>query len=352
MINVCLIGCGRISKNHIKAICKFREQAKLVALCDESNDRLKEANELLFSENGTKALEYNNYNQLLDDVVTKKLEADLVVLATPSGLHPEQAIQAGQAGLDVCSEKPMAVDLESGKKMVRKFKELNRRLFIVKQNRFNSTLRLVKKQIEEERFGKIALIQTNVFWQRPQDYYNQAAWRGTWKLDGGALMNQASHYVDLMVWLFGDITELSAFTCTRARNIEAEDTAVVALKWSTGAIGTMNVTDVDLSRKSRGFNNDISEKGSVKIGGKAVNKIEKWIFEKPSDDDKKIEEVNYETTSVYGFGHPAFYKDMFESLLSGRKGECEGEEGLRSLELLEAAYKSSSKQIVVKLPLT
>jgi len=202
------------------------------------------------------------------------------------------------------------------------------------------------------RFGQLAMVCINVFWQRPQSYYDQDSWRGTLDLDGGALMNQASHYIDLLEWLVGPVDTLTASIATLGRNIEAEDTAAMHLQWKNGALGTMAVTMLTYPKNLEGSITILGETGTVKIGGPAVNKIDYWCFADTNSDDDLVDSASYETTSVYGFGHPLYYDDMLLTLTNEKHMPmCDGEEGLKSLELLIAAYKSSENKQSIKLPL-
>jgi UDP-N-acetyl-2-amino-2-deoxyglucuronate dehydrogenase len=198
-------------------------------------------------------------------------------------------------------------------------------------------LQLLKKAIEAGRFGKIYMVTSNVFWTRPQSYYDQGGWRGTWEWDGGAFMNQASHYVDLLTWLVGPLDSVHAFTATHARKIEAEDGGVVNLKWRNGALeGSFTI---------------LGEKGTVRIGGVAVNEIQHWEFEDKQAADEEIRQASYATTSVYGFGHPMYYRNVIDTLRGKSKPETDGREGYRSLQTLIAIYKSAREGAVVGLPL-
>src|SRR5688572_28699142 len=230
-IRFALVGCGRISKNHFDALAKHTERAELVAVCDVDSAALDAA----VSRNGARGF--------LDlGAMLKESDADVIVLATPSGIHAAQAIQVAGASRHVMTEKPMATRWEDGKRMVHACDEAGVRLFVVKQNRHNATLQLAKRAVERERFGRIYMVTLNVFWSRPQSYYDSAAWRGTWEFDGGALMNQASHYIDLLDWLIGPVESVMAYTGTLARDIEVEDTGVAAIRWRNGALGTVNVS--------------------------------------------------------------------------------------------------------------
>ena len=356
-LNVALIGCGRISKNHIKSIYIHRNLANLVAICDCDPNKIQNAKNLindLWNKNkkiNFNLKEFTNDNDLFESIRKKEIDIDLIVLATPSGNHCEQVLRAADLKVNVCTEKPMATTWEDGLKMVSSCRKNNVDLFVVKQNRFNKTIELVRKQILSGRFGKLGLVTVNVFWQRPQSYYDQDQWRGTIKYDGGALMNQASHYVDLLEWMIGPVKSINASIATIARNIEAEDTAAIKLSWENGALGTMAVTMITYPENIEGSITILGDKGSVKIGGKAVNKIELWEFEDSHEDDELVKSASYETTNVYGFGHPIYYENMLKSINGECDAICTGEEGLKSLQLLIAAYQSAKSEKDVKLPL-
>ena len=356
-IRIALVGCGRISRNHINSIAVHYERAELVAICDTQSERLEQAQQLIrvaaaeYPGAASNPQQFSSYSDLLLAVQQQTTVIDMVVLATPSGLHPGQVIHAAEAGLHVITEKPMATRWADGVAMVKACDDAGVRLFVVKQNRFNSTLQLVKRQMEAGRFGRLAMVAVNVFWQRPQSYYDQDSWRGTWEFDGGAMMNQASHYVDLLDWLVGPVESLSASTATLCRNIEVEDTAAMQLRWRNGALGTMAVTMLTYPKNLEGSITLLGETGTVKIGGAAVNKIEHWAFADESPDDAEVEQASYETTSVYGFGHPPYYTNVLDALQGKVKAQCDGREGLRSLELLIAAYRSARDGCTVNLPL-
>jgi len=235
--------------------------------------------------------------------------------------------------------------------MVRACDEAGVRLFVVKQNRRNKTLQMLKTAVEAGRFGRIYTIGVNVFWTRPQEYYDSAAWRGTWEFDGGAFMNQASHYVDLLDWIGGPVESVMAYTGTLARNIEVEDTGVAALKWRNGAMGTINVTMLTYPKNLEGSITILGEKGSVRIGGLAVNEIQHWQFADKHAMDDEVQQASYQTTSVYGFGHPLYYDNVINTLRGQAQPETDGREGLKSLELLIAMYLSARDGKRVNLPL-
>jgi UDP-N-acetyl-2-amino-2-deoxyglucuronate dehydrogenase len=251
----------------------------------------------------------------------------------------------------VITEKPMATRWQDGLNMVRACDEAAVRLFVVKQNRCNATLQLLKQAVTLERFGRIYSVAVNVFWSRPQSYYDSAAWRGTWEFDGGAFMNQASHYVDLLDWIIGPVESVMAYTGTLARNIEVEDTGVAALRWRNGAMGTLNVTMLTHPKNLEGSITVLGEKGTVRIGGVAVNRIEHWAFAEPHPMDADVAAASYDVQSVYGHGHALYYDNVIKTLRGQAQPGTDGREGLRALELLIAMYLSARDGRRVSLPL-
>lgn len=339
-IRFALVGCGRIANNHFGAIERHADRAELVGVCDiDSAARERAAQQ-------TGARPFASLTEML-----AQCDADAYILTTPSGLHAEQAIQIAAAGRHVITEKPMATRWEDGKRMVDACDAAGVRLFVVKQNRRNATLQLLKRAVEKKRFGRIYMVNLNVFWTRPQEYYDSAAWRGTWEFDGGAFMNQASHYVDLIDWIVGPLESLHAYTGTLERDIEVEDTGVISLRWRNGALGSMNVTMLTYPKNLEGSITILGEKGTVRIGGVAVNEVQNWDFAEPDEDDAKVANASYETTSVYGFGHPLYYDNVIRVLRGEAEPETDGREGLRSLEVLIAAYRSARDGKRVALPL-
>jgi UDP-N-acetyl-2-amino-2-deoxyglucuronate dehydrogenase len=339
-IRIAVVGCGRISKNHFGSIKKHADDLELVAVCDNDQERLDAA----VTEHGAKG--YVDLEEMLSAE-----SPDVLAICTPSGIHPDQTEMAAKYKVHVMSEKPMATRWSDGVRMVKACDREGVRLFIVKQNRRNSTLQLLKRAVEEKRFGRIHMVNLNVFWTRPQAYYDMDKWRGTWELDGGAFMNQASHYVDLIDWLIGPVGSIQAMMGTLARDIEVEDTGVLNIRWRNGAIGSMSVTMLTYPKNYEGSITILGEKGTVRVGGVAVNDIQHWEFEDERDYDQQIKTANYETTSVYGFGHPLYYKNVIDVLRGEAEPETDGREGLKSLEVLIAAYMSARDGRTVSLPL-
>ena len=338
-IRLAVVGCGRISLNHFGSIEKYHDDIELAAICDTKPQVLAEHQEK------HKVPAYRSMEEML-----KNEQIDLVCLCTPSGIHANQAVLATQYGVHVMTEKPMATRWQDGVRMVSACDKANVLLFVVKQNRRNTTLQLLKRAVEEKRFGKVHMVHINVFWTRPQDYYDQAKWRGTWEFDGGAFMNQASHYVDLLDWLIGPVEKIQAMMNT-TRDIEVEDTGVLNVKWRNGALGSMCVTMLTYPKNLEGSITILGEKGTVRIGGVAVNDIQLWQFDEPKDYDQQLKTANYETTSVYGFGHPLYYKNVIDTLRGKDEPETDGREGLKSLEILIAAYLSARDGKIISLPL-
>jgi UDP-N-acetyl-2-amino-2-deoxyglucuronate dehydrogenase len=339
-IRFALVGCGRIADKHFEALEAHAERAELVAVCDTDQSALARAVAR------TRAKGFAALGEVLAGS-----NADVIVLATPSGIHAAQTIQAAEAGRHVVTEKPMATRWHDGKAMVAACDRADVALFVVKQNRQNATVQLLRQAIAARRFGRIYMVSVNVFWSRPQGYYDSAPWRGTWEYDGGAFMNQASHYVDLLDWLIGPVESVHAFTATLARHIEVEDTGVASVRWRSGALGSVSVTMLVHDKNFEGSLTVIGEKGTVRLGGVAVNEIQHWQFAEPAPEDAGIRAASYATASVYGHGHPLYYDNVIRALRGEAKAETDGREGLRSLELLIGMYLSARDGKTVGLPL-
>jgi UDP-N-acetyl-2-amino-2-deoxyglucuronate dehydrogenase len=339
-IRFALVGCGRISANHVEALRQHAGRAELVAVCDNRPEALAAA----VAKTGAQG-----FASL--DALLAGSNADIVVLATPSGLHPRQAMRAAQAGRHVLTEKPMATKWDEGMQMVRVCREAGVKLFVVKQNRLNPTLQLLKGAVDAGRFGQIVMATVNVFWTRPQSYYDDAPWRGRWDLDGGAFLNQASHYVDMVDWLVGPVDSVHAYTATLARDIEAEDTGVMSLRLRRGGLASVNVTMLTHGKNFEGSITILGEKGTVRVGGVAVNQIQHWEFADQRPEDEQVKSASYATPSVYGPGHPLYYDNVIGTLRGEQHAEVDGYEGLRSLEVVIAAYRSARDGTRVGLPL-
>jgi UDP-N-acetyl-2-amino-2-deoxyglucuronate dehydrogenase len=225
------------------------------------------------------------------------------------------------------------------------------RLFVVKQNRLNPPVQLLKRALDKGRFGRLFMANCTVRWTRPQEYYDQAPWRGTWEFDGGAFMNQASHYVDLIQWLVGPVESVVAKTATLARQIEAEDTGAAVLRFRSGTIGVLEVTMLTYPRNLEGSITLLGEKGTVRIGGTAVNKVEHWEFSDYDDDDKLVDAVTTNPPTVYGFGHEGYYRNVLAVLRGEALPDTDGRSGRKSLELILGIYESARTGREIPLPL-
>lgn len=338
-VRIALVGCGRIAGNHFDAIAQI-EGLTLVGVSDTVAERAQAAGE------AQGVPWFTSYEKMLREV-----ESDAVAICTPSGLHPQHGVLAARSGRHVVSEKPMAISLGAADELVRACDDAGVHLFVVKQNRLNPPIQLLKRAVDKGRFGRIYLANTTVRWTRPQEYYDQAPWRGTWEFDGGAFMNQASHYVDLIQWLIGPVESVVAKTATLARRIEAEDTGIAALKFRSGALGTIEVTMLTYPKNLEGSITILGEKGSVKIGGTAVNKVETWQFADYDDDDKLIEATATNPPNVYGFGHLPYYRNVLKVLRGDALPDTDGRAGRKSLELILGIYESAKTGREIPLPL-
>jgi len=335
-----LVGCGRISKNHFQAIGD-EKKLELVAVCDSDKTKAETTGK------EQHVPFYTDLKKMLDD-----MKMDIISICTPSGMHPQHGILAAGYGIHVVTEKPMATKLEEADALIRACDTNKVQLFVIKQNRLNATMQLLKSAIDKGRFGKIYQAIVNVFWQRPQEYYDQSKWRGTWEFDGGAFMNQASHYVDALEWLIGEPDSVMAMTTTMARKIETEDMGAAVVRFRNGVIATINVSMLTYPKNYEGSITILGEKGTVKIGGIAVNKIEKWEFEEYDDDDKIVIESNYNPPNIYGFGHLGYYQNVVQVLEGVKEPDTDGRGGRKSLELNLAIYKSSQTGKRIALPLS
>ena len=336
---VAVVGCGRISRSHFDAIAKIDAFA-IVAVCDTIDARAEEAAQRL------DVPWFTSVTRMLDTV-----PVDVVAICTPSGLHPQHGIAAAKAGKHVICEKPMAISLTTADALVQACDDAGVHLFVVKQNRLNPPIQLLKRALDKGRFGRLYMANTTVRWTRPQEYYDQAPWRGTWEFDGGAFMNQASHYVDLIQWLMGPVESVIAKTATLARRIEAEDSGLAVLKFRSGALGMIEVTMLTYPRNLEGSITILGETGTVKIGGTAVNKVEAWQFADYDDDDKMIESSNYTPPTVYGNGHEGYYRNVLAVLRGEAQPDTDGRAGRKSLELILGIYESAKTGREVPLPL-
>jgi UDP-N-acetyl-2-amino-2-deoxyglucuronate dehydrogenase len=338
-VRVALVGCGRIARNHFDAI-RTVDGLELAAVCDVVEERAREAGEA----------QGVPWFRSLEEML-QRVDCDVVAVCTPSGLHPAHGLIAARAGRHVITEKPMAISLEAADRLIDGCDAAGVHLFVVKQNRLNPPIQLVRRAIEKGRFGRLYLANVTVRWTRPQDYYDAAPWRGTWEFDGGAIMNQASHYVDLLQWLVGPVESVMAKTATLARRIETEDTGAAVMRFRNGALGVLEVTMLTFPRNMEGSITLLGERGSVKVGGLAVNRVEHWQFADYDDDDKLVEAAATNPSSVYGFGHEGYYRNVLAVLQGRAQPDTDGRQGRKSLELILGIYESAKSGRDVPIPL-
>ncbi len=338
-VRVARVGCGGTSGNQLEGIDRGAGPP-LVAVADSDLARARAVGEA----QGVPA--FGSLEEMLAAV-----PSDLVSVCTPSGLHPPHAILAARAGRHVLTEKPMAISLAAADEMVHACDAAGVQLFVVKQNRLNPAIQLLKRAVDKGRFGRLYMANVTVRWTRPQAYYDAEPWRGTWEFDGGAFMNQASHYVDLMQWLMGPAESVMAKTATQARRIEAEDSGVAVVKFRSGALGVMEVSVLTYPKNLEGSITLLGETGSVKIGGTAVNRVEHWGFADYDDDDKLVDAAATAPPSVYGFGHLPYYENVVAALTGRGKADTDGRAGRKSLELILGIYESARTGCEVPIPL-
>jgi predicted dehydrogenase len=324
------MGCGRISRKHVDAI-NACEDAKLVAVCDAQKDRAQKLGEKL------NIPWFTDVDHMLKSIP----EIDVVNILTPTGYHAEHAIKVAGYRKHVVVEKPMALRLEDADAMIIACDRAGVRLFVVKQNRYNVPVQRLRSALETGRFGKLVMGTVRVRWCRRQDYYDQDAWRGKWELDGGVLANQASHHVDLLMWMLGEVESVFAMTATQLVNVETEDTAAVVLRFTNGALGIIEATTATRPVDLEGSISILGERGTVVIGGFAVNELVTWRFEEPvAEDATVIEESRTVPDNVYGFGHQAFVQNVVNAIQGQGAALVDGFEGRKSIEIINAIYES------------
>lgn len=341
-----LIGCGRIATNHIKAA--LNNDLDIVAVCDCDPEQM----ENLLTKNG---LQNNTYIKRYTDykVMIAENELELIGIATESGIHAEIALFCIDEGINLIIEKPMAMSIEDANEIIKRSEVKGVKVSACHQNRFNVAIQEMRKAVEADRFGKLSHGSIHVRWNRNKDYYTQAPWRGTWAQDGGALMNQCIHGIDLLRWMMGDEVE-EVYGATRQQShdyLEAEDIGVAVLKFKNGAIatieGTTNVYPQNLEETLYLF----GENGTVKIGGKSANNIDVWDFADETEDDLVNKGLQEETSNVYGNGHTSLYADVMDAIKNNRKPYVDAYAGRNALEIVLSIYKSQKTGQPVKLPL-
>lgn len=341
-----LIGCGRIATNHIKAV--LNNGLELVAVCDVVPEKMEE----LLKKHGLEEQEgirrYIDYKQMLEET-----KPELVAIATDSGKHAQIALYCISLGINCIIEKPIAMSMEDADKIVELAEQKRVKVCACHQNRFNLAVQEVKKAIDDGRFGKMSHGTIHVRWNRNKSYYEQAPWRGLWESDGGALMNQCIHGIDLIRWLMGnDAVEVYGQIRQRFHDyLEAEDIGVAVIKFKDGSIatveGTTNVYPKNLEETLYLF----GEKGTVKLGGTSTNNIDLWEFEDRTEEDAQRAELKEATSNVYGNGHTSVYADMIDAIRNDRPPYIDAKAGRNALEIVLAIYKSQKEGRPVSLPL-
>lgn len=340
-VKFAIVGCGRILKKHLDAIRDI-EKAELVAVCDIISEKAEIAGK------NANVPWYSDYNEML----SKHPQTDVVTILTPSGMHPEHVIDiVSKFKKHIVCEKPMALKLADADRMIKACDINGVKLFIVKQNRFNLPVQILRKKIREGGFGKIVMGTVRVRWCRTQEYYDSDPWRGTWALDGGVIANQASHHIDLLEWMLGEPVSVMAMNGTYLSKIEVDDTCAAIIRFKSGAIGIVEATTATRPKDLEGSLSILGEKGSCVIGGFSVNRMIEWNFENESKEARAeiLQKYSENPPSVYGFGHIRYLESVIDSIQNGTHALVDGLEGRKSLELINAIYESVETGKEVKL---
>ena len=340
-----LIGCGRISSNHV--VAALNNNLDIVALCDIVEDNM--IDKILKHTLRKDIKQYTDYKMLL-----KEIRPEFVAIATESGKHAQIALDCIDAGCNVIIEKPIALSLNDADEIIRRAKERNVKVCACHQNRFNKSIQKIREAIEMNRFGKLYYGTAHIRWARDYEYYARAKWRGTWEQDGGTLMNQCIHDIDLLRWMMGDDIEEVIGLTDRLKHdyIQAEDFGLALIKFKNGSYGVIEGTTNVYPNNSEETLYIFGEKGTVKAGGEAVNIIEEWRFSDYLDDAKEVKEECHENPpNIYGFGHSKIYADVVNAIKNDRAPYVDAEAGRRALELILAIYQSSYTHMPVKLPM-
>ena len=331
MLRFALVGCGRIAKRHAELLGERQiGGAELAAVCDVVRGKAEQ-----FGARFAVPC-FEDMHRMMQEI-----RPDVAVVLTESGRHAEHVTALAKYRCDIMVEKPMALTLDGADAMIRACDAAGVRLFVVKQNRFNVPVVRLRQALEQGRFGRLVLGTVRVRWCRTQSYYDQDRWRGTWALDGGVISNQASHHVDLLEWMMGEVDSVFALSSTALVRIEAEDTAVVALRFRSGALGIIEATTAARPTDLEGSISLLGEFGTVEIGGFAVNEIKVWKFTNPDADDEQVmTRCSVNPPNVYGYGHQAYYEHVVDCIRNNKQQLVDGLEGRKSLELISAIYES------------
>ena len=342
-----LIGCGRIAVNHIKAA--VNNQLEIVAVCDV----LPEAMETLLAKHGLEKdasiQRYTDYKQML----AEHPDLQLISIATESGIHARIALDCIDAGVNIIIEKPMAMSMADAEEIIRRSEEKGVKVSACHQNRFNVAVQETRRALEAGRFGKLSHGSIHVRWNRNRGYYDQAPWRGTWAQDGGCLMNQCIHGIDLLRWMMGDeVEEVYGVTKQQFHDyLECEDIGMAVVKFKNGAVGTIEGTTNVYPKNLEETLYLFGETGTVKIGGTSTNNIDVWDFADEGEADAKNKGLQEATSNVYGNGHTSLFADVIDAIEHDRKPYVDAVAGRNALEMILAIYQSAATGKPVKLPL-
>lgn len=344
-MNYALIGCGRIAVNHIKAA--VNNKLEITAVCDVDLKQI----DILFEKTSYTGNpdRYEDYKEMIKE----HPEIELAAIATESGSHAEIALYCIDHGINVIIEKPMAMSMRDAEEIIRRSEEKHVKVSACHQNRFNVAVQEMRKALEAGRFGKLSHGSIHVRWNRNKDYYIQAPWRGTWAQDGGALMNQCIHGIDLLRWMMGDEVE-EVYGVTRQQfhhYLEAEDIGMAVVKFKNGAVATIEGTTNVYPRNLEETLYLFGENGTVKLGGKSTNNIDVWDFADETEEDTKNKGLEEQTSNVYGNGHTSLYADVIDAIQNDKKPYVDAVAGRNALEIVLAIYKSQKEGKVVSLPL-
>lgn len=342
-----LIGCGRIATNHIKAA--VNNNLEIVAVCDVVSEKMEDILVKHDLQQDTSIKRFEDYKQMLDEI-----NPELVSIATESGIHAEIALYCIEHGVNLIIEKPMAMSIEDADKIIKASERKGVKVSACHQNRFNVAIQELRKAVEGNRFGRLSHGSIHVRWNRDHGYYDQASWRGTWAQDGGALMNQCIHGIDLLRWMMGDeIEEIYGATRQQFHDyLEAEDVGMAVIKFKNGAIGTIEGTTNVYPKNLEETLYVFGEKGTVKIGGTSTNNIDVWDFSEENEDDRNNKGLQEETSNVYGNGHTSLFADVMDAIKNDRNPYVDAYAGRNALEVVLSIYKSQKTGQPIKMPLT
>ena len=344
-----LIGCGRIAPNHIAAVMNNADELELCAVCDPVVERMENVLAPVPEEQRAQIRRYADYREMLE-----KEHPQLCAVATESGEHARIGMDVIRAHSNIIIEKPIALSIKDARALIAEAQKQGVKLCACHQNRFNKSIQKIRSAMEEKRFGRMLHGAAHIRWNRGPSYYEQAKWRGTWAQDGGALMNQCIHNIDLLRWMMGDeVTEVMAYTDNLQHDyIQAEDLGMALVRFANGSYGLIEGTTNIYPRNLEETLYLFGENGTVKAGGKSVNIIENWDFRDNADNAEEVKQQYCENPpNVYGYGHTPLYADVIDAIRRDRAPYVDGKAGLRALELVLAIYKSAAEHRPVQLPL-